>query len=197
MAKRRIKHHRTKRHRKVGLTTMSPANPLIVLGSLALGYLAGDTISAKLDAYVPTTTVPAVAATATTPAVPAVVKNVVSDTVLGASEMGAGALLYLQGPKKIWSHVVAGFTAGVGLRLLLKDEGVVTGFQSVPVIGNILNGFQKVPVVGKIPNALKGGFITNRTAAMGIVPNMLRGGFITNRTAAMGGMGNGLLREGC
>lgn len=181
--KRRRQRHHARRRSKVGLTTMSPANPLIVLGSLALGYLSGDTISGKLDTYIPTTTTPATATT------PAVVKNVVSDTVLGASEMGAAALLYLKGPKKVWSHVVAGFTAGVGLRLVLKDQGVVTGFQSLPVIGNILRGFQSLPVVGKIPSALKGGFITNRTAAMGIVPNMLKGGFITNRTAAMGGMG--------
>jgi len=128
------------------------------------------------------------------------VKNVVTDTVIGGGEMAAAALLYLKGPKKLWSHIAAGFAAGVGLRLVLKDQGVVTGFQSVPVIGNILSGFQKVPVVGKmgiVPNMLKGGFITNRTAAMGIVPNMLRGGFITNRTAAMGGMGEGLLRDNC
>lgn len=191
MAKRKRSHHK---RRRIGAATLNPKNPLVMLAAVGAGYMLSDQIYAAIDKAIPTTTTPATATT------PAVVKNVISDTVLGSGFVGLGALVALKmGKPSLIKTVAGGIAAGAGLKFILKDQGVVTGFPSIPVIGRATNpfpggnqvkGYPSMPVVGKIPNQLKG-YITSRTAAgagaMGMIPNQLKG-YTTSRMPIMAGV---------
>ncbi len=183
MAKRKRSHH--KRHaRRVGAASLNPNNPLIMLAAVGVGYMAGDQIYSAIDKAIPTTTVPATATT------PAVVKNVVSDTVLGGGFVGVGAILMLKGKKTLVKTAAGGIMAGAGLKWILKDQGVISGFQSVPVIGRRMGGYASVPIVGKIPSALNG-YTSSRMPAMGSIPSALNG-YTSSRTAAASALINGV-----
>lgn len=193
MAKRKRSHH--KRHaRRVGAASLNPNNPLIMLAAVGVGYMAGDKIYSAIDKVIPTTTT---AATATTPAV---VKNVVSDTVLGGGFAAVGAFLMLKGRKTLVKTAAGGIMAGAGLKWILKDQGVISGFASVPIVaGRRMGGYQGVPVIagglGKIPNALTGGYTSSRMpsfAAMGKIPTALSGGYPSSRTAQASALINGM-----
>lgn len=178
--KRKRTHHRRKR---IGAASINPKNPLVLLVSVGAGFLAGDKIYSALDKVIPTKSV---AATATTPAT---TTKVVSDTILGGGFVGIGALLALKGKRTLPKTIAGGIMAGAGLKWALKDQGVISGFASVPVVGSMgrkrMAGYQSVNVLGKVPSALNG-YVTSRTAAMGMVPNQLNG-YTTSRMPAMAG----------
>lgn len=178
---------RTHRKHRVGATDLNPKNPLVLLAAAAVGFVAADQIYSAIDKAIPTTTVPATATT------PAVVKNVVSDTVLGAGFAGTGAAIALMGKKTMAKTVLGGVLAGAGLKWILKDQGVISGFPSVPVIaGRNMRGFPSVPVIAGVPAALKGsGYTTSRMPALAGVPAALKGnnGYTTSRMPALAGAG--------
>jgi hypothetical protein len=178
--KRKRTHHRRKR---VGAASMNPKNPLILLASVGVGYYFSDQIFGKAMTMVPIKTTAATATTA------ASVSPYVSATILGGGFVGAGALLALKGRRTLPKTIAGGVLAGAGLKGVLKDQGVISGFASVPVVGSMgrkrVAGYQSVNVLGKVPSALNG-YVTSRTAAMGMVPNSLKG-YTTSRMPAMAG----------
>lgn len=188
MATKRKRSHR--KSKRVGAATLNPGNPIVMLAAVGVGYYFSDKLFVPLRNMLPMKT------TAATTTAPATIAPIVSGTVLGAGMTGVGALLMLKGKKTMVKTVAGGVLAGVGLKGILKDQGVVTGFQSVPAIGRRgVNGFQSVPAVGAVPNALQGGFTTSRMPAMGAVPNSLKGGFTTSRMPAMAGFDEGGYRD--
>jgi hypothetical protein len=130
MAKKR----KGKRHRRrvSGLSSaLNPSSPIVMIGSLAAGYFFGDTINNAIDKFVPTTS--------GTSALP---------TIIMVGEIGLGGLLLMKKRKTLISTAAGGVLAGAGLRRALKKAGIVTGYQSVPVIGRRMGGYQSVPVIG-------------------------------------------------
>lgn len=140
-------------HRRVGASILNPRSPIVMIGSLALGYFLGDTINAQID-KMNTSTTPATANT------PAVAITHVGATVLEIGQIGIGGLLLLKFKKPgmvgTLVKVGGGVLAGAGLRRFLKSQGIVSGYQSVPVIGRRMAGYQHVPVIGKMPAQLAG-----------------------------------------
>lgn len=147
MAKK--KHH--KRRRSVG--ALNPRSPIVMLGSLAAGYLLADTINTPIDKLVTTAKIPAVAVT--------------------AGEVGVGALLLMSKKKSgtmgLVKTVAGGILAGAGIKRALKQFNIISGYQSVPVIGRRMAGYQAVPVVGGV-----------RPAQLAGAPAQLQGGFRVN-----------------
>lgn len=178
--KRRRRSH--KRRSRVGATSLNPKNPLILLASVAAGYLAGDQIYSAIDKMIPTKDTSATDKTQV---------NVVSDTMVGAGFAGVGALIALKGRKTLPKTIAGGVLAGAGIKFILKDQGVIKGFPSVPSIGKRrMSGFNRVPAISGIPNSLKG-YIPGRTAAaasLNGIPNSLKG-YTPNRMAAYAGAG--------
>lgn len=186
MAKKRKRSHH-KRGGRVGAMSLNPKNPLLLIGSVGLGFLAADKVNAEIDKHMP---VKSVAATATTAAGTA---PVVNSTIVGGGMAGIGALLALKGRKTLPKTVAGGFMIGVGIKRVLQDQGVLSGFQSVPVIGRRMGGYQSIPVVGKIgkigkvPSILNG-YTTSPMPALSGVPNILNG-HTTSRMPALSGLG--------
>lgn len=128
--KRRMKTSRKtrRRHHRVGALALAPASPLVKFGSIAAGYfLLGDKIN---DAIAKAT------------------GDKVSGKVVGAAEGGLGFLLMTKGKKTVIKTALGGLLVGAGLKKLLKEFGVITGYGGVPVVGNRVNGYGRVPVVG-------------------------------------------------
>jgi hypothetical protein len=126
-----------RRSRRVG--AMNPKSPIIKIAAIAAGYLMGDTINAQVIKMVPATQLTTV------------------NSVLPYAETGIGALLLLKGKPSLVKTAVGGVLAGAGLKLLLKKFGVITGYQSTPVIGRrAIRGYQSVPVIGANPVQLSG-----------------------------------------
>jgi hypothetical protein len=128
------KHHKKKSHRRrVGAMSLSPTSPLVIYGSMALGYFLGDKINTPIDTAV---------------------AGKVDSKIIGVGEAGIGFLLAFKGKKSTIKTVAGGVLIGAGAKRLLKDFGVVSGFRQVPV----LSGFRKVPVIGSynIPPVPKG-----------------------------------------
>lgn len=150
MAKK--KHHKKRRHHAVG--ALNPKSPLVMLASVGIGYLMADTINGKIDQFNTTTTTPAGGGTP-------VSTNTVSPTIVMVGELGIGGLLLLSkrkgGTMGMVKTVAGGVLAGAGLKRALKKFGVVSGYQSVPVIGRRMGGYQAVPVIGGMrPGQLAG-----------------------------------------
>lgn len=192
MAKR--KKSSRKRARRVGAMSLNPNSSLMKLAAVAAGYFLADQINPAIDSatksFLPapvTTTVPATATAAAT----STVTNKSTPMILSGVELGIGALLLMK-KRASWLTVVpGGILAGAGLKRALKTAGVVSGYQSVPVIGRRgVRGYQSTPVLAGVPNQLTG------------VPNQLTGyrvngrnsGYTPNGSGAMGimnGVGNG------
>lgn len=179
---------RKRARRRVGAMSLNPNSPLMKLAAVGVGYLLADTINPQIDnltkSFLPTTTT--VPASGTTPA--SVTANKTNTEILAAAEAGLGALLLL-GKKGNWIKTVAGgIVAGAGLKRGLKSFGVISGYQSVPVIGGrrVIRGYQKVPVIGNIntPAQLQG----YRVNGPSITPPQLSG-YRVNRV--MGSTGSG------
>jgi len=148
MAKRRKKRS-SGRRRRMGAMALNANNPVVTLGSVAAGYL--------------------MAATPVNSALDKVTGGKIDAKILGAAQVGLGALVIMKkgGKKSLPLTIGAGVLAGAGLKRLLVAMGVVSGFQSVPVIG----GYRSVPVIGngngyRVPAGL-GGYTTSPVKVMG------------------------------
>lgn len=128
---------KTKRRRVGAAASLNPSSPIVMLGSVAAGFLLGDTINEPIDkllkgdkAAVPETT----------------------NKLVGAGQTGVGALLLLgKGKKSMLKTVAGGVLAGSGAKRLLKALGIMGGYQAVPVLGSQargVGGYQAVPVLG-------------------------------------------------
>ncbi len=104
-------------------------------------------------------------------------------------EIGIGGLLLMKktagGTIGTILKVGGGVLAGAGLRRALTSMGVLTGYQSVPVIGrHRMTGYQSTPVIGKtMPPQLSG------------TPAQLQGyrvnGYVSSGSGVMGSCDNG------
>jgi hypothetical protein len=75
-------------------------------------------------------------------------------TVLPFAEIGLGGLLLLKGKPSLLKTAAGGILAGAGIKAALKKFGVISGYQSVPVIGGKrIRGYQSVPVIGAYDQA--------------------------------------------
>lgn len=152
MAKRK---KQKRRHRRrvgaLGLSLSSSGTGLKLL-SVGAGFLLGNTINGWVDTLIsktdPTTgikTVPAGMATAAT-----------------VGEVVVGALLLMKkggGTTNMIMQAGGGILAGAGLKRAVKQMGLMSGYQSVPVIGkHRMSGYQSVPVIGNtvVPPQLAG-----------------------------------------
>lgn len=153
MAKRK----KTTRRRRIGAAALNPGSPVVQLGSVAVGFLLADTLNAPIDKMLK----------GDKPAIPAMTNKIV-----GAAEVGLGALLVMgKGKKSLIKTAAGGILAGAGLKRLLREFGVISGYQAVPVIGSQsrgINGYQAVPVIGNPFNPsgingyrVNGGYMVN------------------------------------
>lgn len=154
--RKRGAHHKTRRrrHRSVGAMSvkgLAKNKTAIKLVSLAAGaFLAGGAINDAIDK-----------ANATKDASGAATTRL-DTSILTIGEVGIGGLLLLaktKGTAGLIMSVAGGLIAGAGLRRAAKQFGIITGFQSVPVIGrHRMAGFQSVPVIGQrfMPPQLSG-----------------------------------------
>lgn len=129
MAKRKKAKKATRRRRRVGALAMSASSPLVMYGSMAAGFLMGDTINAQIDK----------------------ITGTADAKIVGAAEAGIGAaLVYMKlGKKKSVAEVaVGGILVGAGAKRLAKTFGLINGiggYNRVPVV----SGYGSVPVLGK------------------------------------------------
>ncbi len=123
MAKRNKKKRTTSRRRRVGALAMSANSPLVKFGSIAAGYFLAGKVNDAIDNAV---------------------GDKVDGKIVGAAEAGIGLMLLMaKGKKSTAKTAVAGFALGLGANKLLKEFGVINGFENVPVIG----GYQNAPVL--------------------------------------------------
>jgi len=114
-----------RRRRRISGVSMNANSPIIKYGSLAGGYLLADKINEQLVKLTGTLD-------------PKIVNGV----------LAAGGLYYMflhKGKKNTAIVVASGLAAGTGIKGLLTEFGVVSGFRDMPVV----NGFNNVPTVGK------------------------------------------------
>lgn len=170
MAKRKT--HKKKHHRRVGAAGMK-SGMLIKVAAIAAGYLAGDTLSKKLDNMLNKAPTDPNAPVTTAP----------ENILVTAGEIGIGGLLLARsrGKGKLIKEIAGGFLVGAGVKRGLRKLGVVTGYQSVPVIGKRMAGYQSVPVINGMPSQLSG------------MPSQLSGGFRVNGYNAQGSGGAGIM----
>jgi hypothetical protein len=175
MAKRKSHKRRHHRRGRVGASMLNPNGMIVKLGSVAAGFFLGDTINTAIDSL---NMLPATPATATAAASPASAR--VPSALLELGELGLGALLLLKvkkpGAMGLVLRVGGGVLAGAGLRRVAKSMGIVSGYQSVPVVGRRMGAYQSVPVIGRVPAQLSGtpsqlrGFRVNGTSRSGYMP---------------------------
>jgi len=166
--KRKTKHRRRVRG---GFNLGGKSGAGLKLLSIAAGYLMADTINEQVDRILPKKTDTSVTPNITGP----------DQTIGSIAEIGIGGLLVMKkfgtGMTSTVLQFGGGLLAGAGLKRALKQAGVITGYQSVPVLGNIgrkrMTGYQSVPVLGKIPGQLQGrpaqlqGYTSAGSGAMG------------------------------
>lgn len=118
------------RRRRVG--ALSPSSPLIKIGAVAAGYfLAATPVNGMIDK---------------------VTAGKIDNKIVGAGQVGIGALLLLSKRPNIIKTVAGGIAAGTGLKRVMTAFGTpapapapaVTGYGRVPVVG----GYRSVPVIG-------------------------------------------------
>lgn len=127
-AKRKKHSKASHRRRRVGAMALSPASPLVRLGSIAAGYFLADKINTPIDTAVGTK---------------------IDSKLIAAGEAGIGFLLAFKGKKSTAKSIIGGVLIGASIKRALKDFGVITGFYSVPVIGRkTMAGYHNVPVIG-------------------------------------------------
>ena len=147
MAKKR-KHVKHRRRHRVGALALNPSSPLVMLGSVALGYFGGTAINSALNMIIP-------ASMKTQP---------YTGKAVAAGQVGVGALLVMgKGRKSMIKTVAGGLLAGAGLKraMIVFATGTTDtlgGYGDLPVIGAYaplsqigrrqLNGYGQIPVVG-------------------------------------------------
>jgi len=160
---RRKRTHRTKHRRRhrIGAMALSATSPITMYGSIALGFLMGNTVNGLLNKLVP-------AAIATDPT-----KAVSTGKILAAGQAGLGAaLVFMKGRKTTVKIIAGGILLGSGLKRAMtvfkSDATTMGGYGDVPVIGAYrtsgqlgyrkVAGYGDVPVIGAYatPGALNG-----------------------------------------
>lgn len=174
------KKHKVHRRRSVGALSLSPRSPLVTIGSLAAGWFLSDEINAQILNILP--------ASFATPATPAPAPGISSiftmQGVPALAEVGIGTYLLMKKRKSLVTTIAGGISAGAGLKVLLKKAGMITGYQSVPVVGRRrMAGYQSTPVIGgNTPAQLQG------------IPAQLEGfrvnGYDSQGSGVMGGINN-------
>lgn len=149
MAKRKNKKKSGgKKRRRVGGLNLKSGTGLKLL-AVAGGFLAGNMINNQFDKLGEKIMPP--------------VKNPDGTTTgnraapfLTVGQLGLGGLLLLKS-KGMIGTVAGGLVAGAGLKRALRQMGVISGYQNVPVIGRRrLAGYQNTPVLGGLPPQLAG-----------------------------------------
>jgi len=98
--------------------------------------------------------------------------NFKANIAMGA-ELGLGTALALmkgRGTMGMVKDVAAGASLGLGARRLAKKMGMVSGYQSTPVLGKRhVGGYQNTPVLGStdVPSALSGAGIPSAVSGSG------------------------------
>jgi len=163
MAKGKKKTPKTKHRRRhhIGAMALSASSPIVTYGSIALGYLLGNTVNGLINNLVP-------AAIATDPT-----KAVSTGKIMAAGQAGLGAaLVFMKGKKTTVKTIVGGVLLGSGLKraMTVFKSGATTmgGYGDVPVLGAYkapgqlgyrkVAGYGDVPVLGQfaVPGALNG-----------------------------------------
>lgn len=155
--------------RRMGALDLKPGNPIVQLGFVALGYfLAADPVNDEIDKLI-----------SKKDATGAVVPPTASTKkMIGAATAGAGAGLVLMGKKTMIKTAAGGVLAGVGLKRLLKEFNVISGYQDVPVLGRRnIAGYQDVPVLNGA--GINGGYVVNGGGAG------INGGYVVNGGSKM------------
>lgn len=149
--------------RRMGALDLKPGNPLVQLAFVAAGYfMAADPVNDEIDKLLTKTDAAGVA----TPPTASTKK------MIGAATAGGGAALVLMGKKTMVKTAIGGVAAGVGLKRLLKEFNVITGFQDVPVLGRrSMAGYQDIPVLGRTGEGINGGYAVNGKGINGYVVN--------------------------
>lgn len=154
MAKKKKVKRRSRRGR-VGAFGLGGKDTGLKIAALAGGFLLGGKINAQLN-KLNTKVVPATATTAASST------TVIPDDFITVGEIGIGGLLLLRkggtGMTGKAMKVAGGLLAGAGIRRVFGAMGLMSGYQSVPVIGrHRMAGYQNVPVIGnKLPPQLSG-----------------------------------------
>jgi len=160
MAKK--KSHKKKHHRRrhVGALALSPSSPLVMLGSVAIGYFAGTGINSAINMLIPAS----------------MKTQQYTGKAVAAGQVGLGALLVLsKGKKTLVKTIAGGLLAGAGVKraMIVFAPGTTDtlgGYGQVPVLGAYttngqlgrrVNGYGQVPVVGQLgaynpPSSLTG-----------------------------------------
>lgn len=153
MSRRRRKHtthRRRSRRRHVGALGLKGKDSALKLAALAGGFFLGKAVNGMIDKLAvkvsPQTGTTANANNIAGSNVPAVAATV--------GEIGIGGLLLIRkkspGMLGMVLQVTGGILAGAGLRRALGSMGIMSGYQSVPVIGrHRMAGYQSVPVIGR------------------------------------------------
>src|SRR5436305_14427015 len=131
------KRHRTQRRhrrsRRVGAINLKSKDTGLKLLSVVGGFFLGTTINGAIDAGYTKFTKPATTTTTTAPTAVSI-----PNTPIAIGELGIGGLLLMRkktGTINTILKVGGGVLAGAGVRRLLTSMGVLSGYQSVPVIG--------------------------------------------------------------
>ncbi len=148
MAKKKGSKKTTRRRRRIGAMSLAAGSPLVKFGSIAAGYLLGDTINQQL--------IDKIFGTPTDP--------VKTGKTIAIGQIGlGGALLFLKlgGKKSMLVEAGAGILLGAGLKraMVVFKTGATTmsGYGDVPVIGAYrtpgqlgrkAGGYGDVPVIG-------------------------------------------------
>ncbi len=140
---------------------MSASSPLVTYGSIAVGFLAGDKIDEMLSKVVPAT---------------------LDTKIVGAAEVGLGALLvYGKGKKSMVKTVAGGILLGAGIKKSLKAFGVISGYQMIPSV----SGYSDVNALGA-PVRKMAGYIPGKG---------LNGGYVAKVAVNGGTMDSSMLRN--
>ena len=151
----RKKHHKKthRRRRSVGALAMTPSSPLVMLGSVAVGYFGAGAINPLINMLIPAT----------------MKTQPMTGKLVAGGQIGIGALLVLgKGKKSVVKTVAGGILAGAGLKRAMvvfapgttdtlgayATNSALNGYGQVPVIGRhrmngaAVNGYGQVPVIG-------------------------------------------------
>jgi hypothetical protein len=166
----------TKRRRRVGGMKLGSGMGLTLLAA-AGGFLLSDTLNNELDKIL------------SKPKKGETTPRTYNKALVYAPEMGLGGLLLMSkgGKMKTAKQVLGGALLGAGLKLALKDLGVLKGYQNVPVVGRRrMAGYQSTPVIAGTPGQLQG-----------VTPSQLNGfrvnGYEPQGSGVMAGVTNGMM----
>lgn len=157
--KKRRRHHKKathrthRRRRSVGALAMTANSPLVMIGSVAVGFLAGSQINQAINMLIPAN----------------LKTQAGTGKAVAAGQVGLGALLILgKGKKSMIKTIAGGLLAGAGVKratIVFKTGTTDTlgGYGDVPVIGAYVpnsqlngrrvHGYGDVPVVGNAMGA--------------------------------------------